>query len=190
MAIQPIIKFPVASLKTKARPVTVFDEELRRLATDMIETMYEAPGVGLAAPQIGVPLRLVVIAGRVTLPESDQPDGPDGPEEEPASSVPDLVLVNPEITGAAGEQVDEEGCLSVRDYCTNVKRFARIRVKALDLAGQPLEFEAEDFFARVIQHELDHLDGTLFIDRISSLKRSLYRKKLKKILQAEEGDEQ
>lgn len=195
MAIQPIVQFPVPSLKSRAKPVSEFNDELRRLALDMIETMHAAPGVGLAAPQIGVPLRLVVIAGRVTLDdeqraelaqkqsEAGEADTTPPSEEELA---PSLVLVNPEILEAEGQQVDEEGCLSVREYATNVKRFARIRVKAQDINGRPLDFVAEDFFARVIQHELDHLDGTLFIDRISPLKRSLYRKKLKKIMQAEE----
>jgi len=193
MAIKPIVKFPVASLKSKAQPVTSFDDDLRLLVADMIDTMRDAPGVGLAAPQIGVPLRVAVIAGNATLPEEPAPEEavadspPSGPEFE---AVPPLVLVNPEIVAAEGEQVGEEGCLSVRDYFSNVKRFARIRVKAQDIDGGPLEFEAEDFFARVIQHELDHLDGTLFLDRLSSLKRALYKKRLKKILQAEEENEQ
>ncbi|MDF1614583.1 peptide deformylase [Desulfurivibrio dismutans] len=193
MAIQPIVTFPVASLKSKARPVTEFNDELRQLAADMIETMHAAPGVGLAAPQIGVPLRVVVIAGRVTLSDEQRAALAEEQSDAGASAAseetlaPSLVLINPEIVEAEGQQVDEEGCLSVLEYATNVKRFARVRVKAQDLDGQPLDFAAEDFFARVIQHELDHLDGTLFIDRISPLKRSLYRKKLKKIIQAEES---
>ncbi|MFH7319159.1 peptide deformylase [Desulfurivibrio sp. D14AmB] len=196
MAILPIVKFPEAVLKGKARPVTVFDEQLRRLVADMIDTMHAAPGVGLAAPQVGVPLQLVVIAGRVASrpgepgeereAEAPLPDGADDADDADDAAEerrrPSLVLINPRIVSGEGQQVDEEGCLSVRDYCSNVKRLARIRVEALDLEGRPLNFEAEDFFARVIQHELDHLEGTLFIDRISSLKRSLYRKKLKKIL--------
>jgi len=183
-------------LKGKARPVTVFDEQLRRLVADMIDTMHAAPGVGLAAPQVGVPLQLVVIAGRVASrpgepgeereAEAPLPDGADDSDDADDAAEerrhPSLVLINPRIVSGEGQQVDEEGCLSVLDYCSNVKRLARIRVEALDLEGRPLNFEAEDFFARVIQHELDHLEGTLFIDRISSLKRSLYRKKLKKIL--------
>ena len=176
MTVRPIVKFPVADLKSKARPVTKFDDELRLLVADMIDTMRQAPGVGLAAPQIGVLLRVAVIDGDATRPESERRE-----DSETREPVPDLVLVNPEIISAEGEQVDEEGCLSVHDYSTNVKRFARVRVKAQDLEGNPLEFEAEEFFARVIQHELDHLEGTLFIDRISSLKRALYRKKLKKM---------
>jgi len=193
MAILPIVKFPEAVLKGNARPVTVFDEQLRRLVADMIDTMHAAPGVGLAAPQVGVSRQVVVIAGRV-VPRPGEPgeereaEAPP-PEDADVADVaaeerrhPSLVLINPRIVSGEGQQVDEEGCLSVRDYCSNVKRLARIQVEALDLEGRPLNFEAEDFFARVIQHELDHLQGTLFIDRISSLKRSLYRKKLKKIL--------
>ena len=187
MAIKPIVTFPVATLKSKARPVTEFDDDLRRLVADMIDTMHEAPGVGLAAPQIGVPLRVAVIAGQVTIPDEEHPasDGEEKTaEDEPP---PPLVLINPEIVAAEGQQVGEEGCLSVCEYSANVQRYNKIRVKAQDLDGNPLDFEAEDFFARVIQHELDHLDGTLFIDRISPLKRTLYRKKLKKI-QADENE--
>ncbi|MFU8819775.1 MAG: peptide deformylase [Desulfurivibrio sp.] len=194
MAILPIVQFPVAVLKSRAKPVTVFDEKLRRLVADMIATMHAAPGVGLAAPQVGVPLQVVVIAGRVT--GTDQVDEEDGEEEQPTPADkadeeqrnPSLVLINPRIVAGEGQQVDEEGCLSVRDYCSNVKRLARIQVEALDLEGRPLSFTAEDFFARVIQHEIDHLEGTLFIDRISSLKRTLYRKKLKKILTDQRDD--
>ena len=205
MAILPIVHFPVAVLKSKARPVTVFDEDLRKLAADMIETMHAAPGVGLAAPQIGVPLQLVVIAGRVCAPageeaesateggeESERADGDPSAQADLAAALeqrhPSLVLLNPRIVAGEGRQVDEEGCLSVRDYCSNVSRMAKIEVEALDLAGRPLSFSAEDFFARVIQHEIDHLEGTLFIDRISSLKRTLYRKRLKKLLAAEQDD--
>lgn len=194
MTILPIVQFPVAILKGRAKPVTVFDEKLRRLVADMIATMHAAPGVGLAAPQVGVPLQVVVIAGRVT--GTDQVEEEDGEEEQPTPADkadeeqrnPSLVLINPRIVAGEGQQVDEEGCLSVRDYCSNVKRLARIQVEALDLEGRPLSFTAEDFFARVIQHEIDHLEGTLFIDRISSLKRTLYRKKLKKILTDQRDD--
>jgi peptide deformylase len=173
MALRPIVKYPVPSLKEVAKPVTEFGPELEALVADMAETMYAAPGVGLAAPQIGIPLRLCVIDV--------------SPKEQPRNLI---VLANPEITKAEGEQVDEEGCLSVREYFADVKRFERIWVKAQDLQGNPLEFMAEGFYARVIQHELDHLRGTLFIDHLSSLKRSLYKKKLKKLLQEEEEEQQ
>ncbi|MEW6500344.1 MAG: peptide deformylase [Thermodesulfobacteriota bacterium] len=173
MAIRPIVKYPVASLKETAKPVTDFGPELEALVADMAETMYAAPGVGLAAPQIGVPLMLCVIDV--------------SPKEQPKNLI---VLANPEIIKSEGAQVDEEGCLSVREYFADVKRFERVWVKAQDLQGQPMEFMAEGFYARVIQHELDHLHGTLFIDHLSSLKRSLYKKKLKKLLQEEEQQAQ
>ena len=173
MAIRPIVKFPVPSLKETAKPVTDFGPALEALVTDMAETMYAAPGVGLAAPQIGVALQLCVIDI--------------SPKEQPRNLI---VLANPKIVKGEGEQVDEEGCLSVRDYFANVKRFERIWVEAQDMAGNHLEFMAEGFYARVIQHELDHLNGTLFLDRLSSLKRSLYKKKLKKLLQEEENQEE
>lgn len=169
MALREIVKYPVPLLKDKAQPVSEFGPALEELVADMAETMYAAPGVGLAAPQIGVPLQLCVID--IT------------PKEEPRNLI---VLANPRIVSGEGKEVDEEGCLSVRDYFANVPRFTRIHVEAQDIRGKPLSFEAEGFYARVIQHELDHLQGTLFIDRISSLKRTLYKKRLKKMLQAEE----
>lgn len=195
MAIKPILTLPEAVLKSKARPVSEFDDRLRQLAADMIDTMHDAPGVGLAAPQIGVPLQVVVILGRVARPEpeqaeataeADEPSALDAAAEEARN--PSLVLVNPRIVGGEGEEVGEEGCLSVRDYCSKVKRFQKIEVEARDLEGKPLAFSAEGFFARVIQHEVDHLEGTLFIDRLSALKRALYRKKLKKMTTADQGE--
>ncbi len=169
MAIHEIVKYPFPVLKEKAKPVTEFDEKLETLVAEMAETMYAAPGVGLAAPQIGVPLQLVVI----DITAKDQ-------EKEL------IVLANPRIVKGEGEQVDEEGCLSVRECFTNVKRYQKIWVEAQDIKGRPLSFEAEDFFARVIQHEVDHLNGLLILDRISSLKRTMYKKKLKKMLKAEQ----
>ncbi|HHO48982.1 MAG TPA: peptide deformylase [Desulfobacteraceae bacterium] len=167
MAIRTILSFPDPVLRQKAAKVTSFDDELKQLAADMAETMYNAPGVGLAANQIGVLLQIVVV---------------DISEMEGRKFI---TLVNPVISEGEGSVVDEEGCLSVIDYTSPVKRFRKIRVSARDLDGNPLEFTAEDRFARIIQHEVDHLRGKLFIDRISSLKRTLYKKKLKKILQAE-----
>jgi len=171
MALRKIVKYPFPVLKDKAKPVSEFGAALEDLVADMAETMYAAPGVGLAAPQIGVPLQLCVID--IT------------PKEEPRNLI---VLANPRIVSGEGKEVDEEGCLSVRDYFANVPRYTRIMVEAQDMEGNPLSFEAEGFYARVIQHELDHLQGTLFIDRISSLKRALYKKKLKKMLLAEEEE--
>lgn len=220
MAVKHLVTFPTASLKSKAQTVTKFDNNLRQLIADMIETMNDVSGVGLAAPQIGVQLRVIVIAGQIArsgndaTPTKDEPKtlfAAGGPatgkrtrrttagrpiavssteaEETTAgqpTTMPPLALINPTIAAANGEQAEEEGCLSVPDYSTKVKRFTRIVVKAQDIDQSPLEFVAEDFFARVIQHELDHLDGILFIDRISSLKRALYRKKIKKILQTKD----
>lgn len=166
MAVRPILTFPDPLLRQKAAEVTVFDARLKQLAADMAETMYNAPGIGLAANQIGVLLQLVVVD--IT--------GTDGRRKF-------ITLANPVLSEGEGSVVDEEGCLSVIDYTSPVRRFRKIKVTARDLDGNPLEFTAEDRFARVIQHEVDHLLGKLFIDRISSLKRTLYKKKLKRILQ-------
>lgn len=168
MAILEIIKFPNPILKKNAEPVTEFSDALKQLAVDMAETMYDAPGSGLAANQVGVLRQIVVV------------DIPGAPPDQRL-----IVLVNPEIVVAEGAVTDEEGCLSVVDYTANVTRAQRIRVKAQDLDGSPLEFDAEDWYARIIQHEIDHLRGKLFIDRISSLKRNLYTRKRKKQLREE-----
>ena len=170
MAIKKILTYPDPVLRKNVEPVTCFDESLKELARDLAETMYDAPGAGLAANQIGVCLRVVVI---------DISD--DKNEKKP------LVLVKPEIIEKEGCQVDEEGCLSVIDLTAKVERYSKLLVRAQDLEGKTLEFPAEDFFARVIQHELDHLNGILFIDRLSALKRALYKKRLKKILRDKEA---
>ena len=169
MAIKRILTYPDPVLRQKVEPVTSFDESLRELARDLAETMYAAPGAGLAANQIGVCLRVVVID--VSASKEEQKP---------------LVLVNPEIIEKEGCLSEEEGCLSVIDYTAKVERFSRLLVRAQDLHGKTWEFPAENFFARVIQHELDHLDGILFIDRISSLKRTIYKKRLKKLLRDRE----
>ena len=171
MSIQKIFKYPSPVLRKKAEKVTEFDEELSQLINDMAETMYDAPGVGLAAPQIAISRQIVVIDISAKDEENQL-----------------IVLINPEIITEEGSQVDEEGCLSVVDLTAKVKRFARIKVKACDLKGNCFEFEAEEWFARVIQHEIDHLNGILFIDRLSTLKRALYKKKRKKQLQQEKQD--
>ena len=169
MAVLPIVTYPEPVLKKEAEPVEVIDDEIRALARDMLETMYNAPGSGLAAPQVGRSCRLIVVDGSRV-----------GEEQQ------DLVLVNPEILSAEGEILFEEACLSVLDYSAKVKRAAQVTVKGLDLEGQPVEIKAEGFPAVVFQHEIDHLNGILFIDRISALKRDLYRRKLKKILKKKE----
>jgi peptide deformylase len=168
MAIKKIITYPDPVLRKKVEPVTIFDSSIKELARDLIETMYAAPGAGLAANQVGVSASVVVI---------DVSKNKD--EKKP------LVLVNPQIIEKEGCQIDEEGCLSVIDLTAKVERYKKLLVKAQDLDGKTWEFPAEDFFARVIQHELDHLNGILFIDHVSALKRALYKKRLKKILQAE-----
>lgn len=170
--IKKIITYPNPILAKKAAVVTEFDDTLRQLIVDMAETMFDAPGAGLAANQIGVSQQVVVI---------------NTSEKEQDADRQSIALINPEIIHGEGTQVDVEGCLSVREYSTKVKRFYKIVVRACDVTGECREFEAEDFFARVIQHECDHLEGKLFIDRISSLKRNLYKKKLKKMLAEEQN---
>ncbi|AMV71046.1 peptide deformylase [Desulfuromonas carbonis] len=169
MAILRIYHYPEPVLKQPAAPVTVFDAELQRLAADMAETMYAAPGVGLAAPQVGVSQRLIVLdcAGR----------------EEPRQL---LVAVNPEIIARAGESCEEEGCLSVPEYYAKVERSATVQVRYQDLAGVSQELEAEGLWAICFQHEIDHLNGILFVDHLSPLKKSLFRKKYKKIMEQQQ----
>ncbi|MCI5145902.1 MAG: peptide deformylase [Candidatus Electrothrix sp. AR3] len=165
MAIRKILTYPNPVLREKATEITEFDDGLRQLASDMIETMYDAQGVGLAGNQIGVARQIVVV---------------DTAEEEGERK--HVILINPVISDGEGCVSGEEGCLSVLEYGAKVERFKKINIMALDLEGNELNFMAQDRFARIIQHEVDHLHGTLFIDRISRLKRSLYKKKLKKIL--------
>ncbi len=165
MAIRKIITYPHPVLREEAQKVTVFDEDLKQLVQDMGETMYDAPGVGLAANQVAVAKQVVVVDTSRTEDTKEF-----------------IVLVNPIISDGEGSIIDEEGCLSVLEYQAKVKRFQKIHVTAQDVEGTPVAFDAEDRFARIIQHEVDHLHGTLFIDRLSSLKRTLYKKKLKKIL--------
>lgn len=167
MAIRKIITYPDPVLRLQAKKVTAFDDKLKQLAEDMGETMYNAPGIGLAANQIGVLQQVVVVDVSETEDEKEF-----------------ITYVNPVISEGEGSVLDEEGCLSVIEYTSQVKRFQKIKVTAQDLDGNPMEFEAEDRLARIIQHEVDHLLGKLFIDRISTLKRGLYKKKLKKILRS------
>lgn len=164
MALLRIHHYPDPVLKQKAAPVTVFDEELRRLAADMLETMYAAPGVGLAAPQVGIGKRLIVL-------DCSSKDDQSQP----------LVAVNPEILAGEGECCEEEGCLSVPEYYAKVVRSERVRVRFQELDGTVREIEAGGLWAICFQHEIDHLDGILFVDHLSPLKRSLFRKKYQKI---------
>jgi peptide deformylase len=169
MAVLPIRELPDAVLKQKAKPVMEFNDELQKLIDDMFETMYSAPGLGLAAPQIGRSLRLFVY---------DIQEGEDQPRRTG-------VLINPEFISKSGTQIGEEGCLSVSDYRTQVTRANQTAVKGLDRHGKPVTVEGEGLMARLLQHEMDHLDGTLFVDRLSSLKRQMYLKRLKKRMKAE-----
>lgn len=161
MALLDILEFPDPRLRTKAKPVTVVDDKIRKLCDDMLETMYAAPGIGLAATQVNVHQRIVVID---TSEEKNQP----------------LVLINPTFDVVEGEQQYDEGCLSVPGFYETVTRAEKIRLKALDRNGQPYELIAEGLLSVCIQHELDHLDGKLFVDHISKLKRDRIRKKLEK----------
>src|SRR5690606_36469556 len=161
MAILDILHFPDPRLRIKAKPVEAVDAELQQLIDDMFETMYAAPGIGLAATQVNVHKRLIVI---------DVSDD----QSEP------LVLINPEILDKRGVEEMQEGCLSVPGYYDNVQRADWVRVRALDRDGKPFELETDGLLAVCIQHEIDHLDGKLFVDYLSELKRNRVRKKLEK----------
>ncbi len=164
MAVRKILTYPDPFLRQPTAPVEAIDDDLKTLIVDMAETMYDEPGVGLAATQVGVGKSLIVY---------DQTR--DGEERQYDA------LINPEIIEERGSVISEnEGCLSVPDFRADVKRFESIRVKGLDMAGNPVEFDADGFLSIVLQHEIDHLLGILFIDRISSLKRELYKKRIKK----------
>ena len=158
MALLPILHYPDPRLRNRAEPVETVDDTVRRLIDDMFETMYDAPGIGLAAIQVNVPLRVV------TIDVSDEKDSP-------------LALVNPRIVESSGDVETEEGCLSVPGVFETVERADRVRVAGLDRDGQPFELEAEDLLAVCIQHEIDHLDGRLFVDHLSRLKQQRIRKR-------------
>jgi peptide deformylase len=167
MAILEILKYPEPILSKVAEPVKNVNRKTAALINDMLETMYAAPGVGLAAPQIGISQRIVVL---------------DVDHENPGKQV--YKLINPMITRAEGEIVWEEGCLSVVDYTAEVRRAAQVEVVAFDDQEKPIKIEADGLLAVALQHEIDHLDGKLFIDRISRLKRDLYTRKRKKMLRS------
>jgi len=161
MALITILEYPDPRLRTRAQPVTQLDAELGTLIDDMFETMYAAPGIGLAATQVDFHKRLIVM----DVSEShDQP----------------LVFINPEILSREGEEVSEEGCLSVPENFAEVKRSAKVRVRAQDRNGEVFERDYEGILAVCIQHEMDHLEGKLFVDYLSDLKRERIRKKLEK----------
>ncbi|HHW19845.1 peptide deformylase [Thermodesulfovibrio thiophilus] len=160
MAVLEIRKYPEEILKKKAEAITDINEDLHRLIDDMVETMYKANGVGLAAPQVGVSKRLIVV---------------DTSPREANQSL--IVLINPEISDSEGEILSEEGCLSLPGFITRLKRKEKILVKGLDRKGKKIEVQATGLLARALQHELDHLEGILLVDRISPLKRELFRRK-------------
>jgi len=166
--IMKIYKFPEPVLREQAEPVETIDDDLQKLIEDMGETMYSAPGIGLAANQIGEPIRLLVY----DLTARDKGRNLS-------------VLMNPEIIAAEGEIVYDEACLSVIDFSAEVKRHAMVKVSGFDRHGKPVDIEAEGLMAICLQHEIDHLNGKLFIDHISSLKRALYKRRLQKMLKKE-----
>jgi len=170
MALREVLKFPDKRLRRVSHRVERVDESIRELARDMCDVVYDEPGIGLAAPQVGEALRLIVVDTEWT--------------EEDAERNP-LILVNPEIIEAEGKIVWNEGCLSVPDFQADVERAERLLLRATDLEDETLEIRAEGLQAVCFQHEIDHLDGKLFIDRISRLKRSRYVLKRKKQLATE-----
>lgn len=165
--IRTILTYPNPELKKKSSPVTIITEATRELARDMVETMYNAPGVGLAAPQVGVHQRIIVIdvSGR-----DEQPDL--------------IIAINPVIIHSEGETYEEEGCLSVPKYAANVRRHSHVVVKALDLEGNEQTWRADELLAIAFQHEIDHLDGILFVDHLSPLKRDLFQRKYKRMAES------
>jgi peptide deformylase len=169
MAILPIRIYPDPVLRVKTRKVEEFDARLRKLATDMVETMHAAPGVGLAAPQVGSDLRIAVVDISVG--------------EDPALI---KVLVNPEIVRREGLETDVEGCLSLPGITDKVDRPTAVTVRAQDLAGKPFELEAADYMARAICHEVDHLDGILFTDHLRGLRKERVRRQLKKLAELQQ----
>jgi peptide deformylase len=169
MTIYPIITIPDPVLRKEAAPVERVDDALRRLMDDMLATMYDAPGVGLAAPQIGISRRLIVM-------DAARDDDPPEP----------LVMVNPEILERADEmRTHEEGCLSIPEVTAEVERPGAVRVAYLDREGKPQELELEGIWATIVQHEVDHLNGVLFIDYLSRLKRDMIVKRFTKQKRAE-----
>ncbi len=168
MTIRPIRTYPDPVLRTKTARVEKIDGSLDRLIQDMIETMHAAPGVGLAANQVGVSLQLAVIDLSA--------------RENAEQRHPLYVIINPEIVSSEGSIVEEEGCLSIPEYSEKVKRAAKVKVRAQDRTGKPFEIEAEGLLAKALQHEIDHLNGLLFVDRLSPLKKNIFKRRFKKAM--------
>jgi peptide deformylase len=171
MAIRPLVILPDAQLRLVSKPVEAVTPDIRTLVADMFETMYDAPGIGLAAIQIGVPLRVVTI-------DLSKPEAKEGEEPEPKKP---QVFINPEVIWSSDEfSAYEEGCLSIPEYYEEVERPAEVKVRYLDLDGKAQEIAADGLLATCLQHEIDHLDGVLFIDHLSRLKRERVTKKFAK----------
>ncbi len=165
--LRPLVRYGSPGLNQRAAPVTTFDETLQRLIDDMVDTMYAAPGIGLAAPQIGVPMRIAVI---------DLTAGKKGGEL--------LTIINPEFVSRDGMQLEDEGCLSLPGFTATVARPAHAVVRALDRTGQERVIEGSGLLARALQHEIDHLDGLLFLDRLRGIRRDLIVRKIRKLQRA------
>ena len=163
--IHEVVKWPEPVLSKPAAKVTVFDAKLKKLVDEMFDSMYAAQGIGLAAPQISISQRITVID--VSFKKN--------PEER-------IALINPEIIASEGKQIEEEGCLSLPEIREKVSRAAKVKVRAQDVNGEWFELDGEELLARAMQHEIDHLDGILFIDRLSRLKRDLVIRKIKKLI--------
>lgn len=173
MALREILTFPDPRLALTAEPVKEVDDEIRQLIDDMFETMYDAEGVGLAAPQVGVSKRVIVVDC-----------GPREEEQHPLQPSQPVALVNPEVASAEGKITWEEGCLSVPGYYDEVERAANVVIKGLDRDGNPVEIAAEGLLGVCLQHEIDHLNGTLFLDHLSRLKQTMVKKKLRRQAEA------
>lgn len=171
MAVLKILIYPDPKLRRKSGPIEKIDGNVEKLLDDITETMYHAPGIGLAAPQVGLNLRVCVID---VSPRDENSEGL-------------IELINPVIISAEGVQMEEEGCLSIPGFVSEVKRKAKVKVQALDRSGKPFEIEGTGLLARAFQHEIDHLDGMLFIDRLSRLKRELLIRKIEKVLGKEQS---
>ncbi len=167
--IMPILKYGAPELRIVSKPIDAFSGELEKIAKNMFETMYSSPGIGLAAAQVGINIRLATI---------DLSVGEDSSQR--------IVICNPEIISAEGEQKNDEGCLSIPDFSESVSRPMKITVRGQDLNGEEIKIEAEGLLARCFSHEIDHLNGILFVDHLSPLKRTLIRNKIKKLAKAGE----
>ncbi len=172
MALREVLKFPDKRLRGVSAPIAEITDEIRVLASDMCEVMYDEPGIGLAAPQLGEAIRLIVVDTQWSSEEEDSKRNP-------------IVLINPEIYAREDKIVWTEGCLSVPDFEAEVERSAKIQLRATDLDGKAVDLKAEEIQAVCFQHEIDHLDGVLFIDHISRLKRNMYVKRRQKQVRRE-----